>query len=227
MPAAIGLVDSSISAPPHGGRWFALPTAKYTPIMSCSIGMRAYSEAGPAWLLARAPTQATPQWRAFVDGELDGARDHEVAHAVVAVDHGAGRALVHDADVGLQVDAAGANALHVLRQAHHAVAVGALQVSAGHQRGDLARIGQRHSNLGKRHRDVGLQPIERDQCRFVVRDHAACRVPKKALGKCSGAARVTAVAASALGRPITPRPGWKETASGIIAGHGDHAENSR
>jgi hypothetical protein len=28
IAAAIGFVDSSISRPPHGGRWFALPTAK-------------------------------------------------------------------------------------------------------------------------------------------------------------------------------------------------------
>ena len=27
-PTAMGLVDSSISMPPQGGRWFALPTAK-------------------------------------------------------------------------------------------------------------------------------------------------------------------------------------------------------
>ena len=28
IAAAIGLVDSSMSRPPHGGRWLALPTAK-------------------------------------------------------------------------------------------------------------------------------------------------------------------------------------------------------
>ena len=50
-PTAIGLVDSSISMPPQGGRWLALPTAKYRPSMSCCKGMRAYSDAGPAWLL--------------------------------------------------------------------------------------------------------------------------------------------------------------------------------
>jgi hypothetical protein len=62
---AIGLVDSSMSSPPQGGRWLALPTAKYRPIMSCAIGMRAYSEAGPAWLLMREPTHAMPQVRAL------------------------------------------------------------------------------------------------------------------------------------------------------------------
>jgi hypothetical protein len=38
---AIGLVDSSMSSPPQGGRWLALPTAKYMPTMSCGSAMRA------------------------------------------------------------------------------------------------------------------------------------------------------------------------------------------
>ena len=41
IPAAIGLVDNNISIPPQGGKWLALPTAKYKPIMSCAMGMRA------------------------------------------------------------------------------------------------------------------------------------------------------------------------------------------
>jgi len=41
MATAIGLVDSSISTPPQGGRWFALPTAKYMPIMPWRIGILA------------------------------------------------------------------------------------------------------------------------------------------------------------------------------------------
>ena len=38
---AIGVVESSMSSPPHGGRWLALPTAKYRPIMFCAMGIRA------------------------------------------------------------------------------------------------------------------------------------------------------------------------------------------
>ena len=150
MPAAIGLVDSSISVPPHGGRWLALPTAKYRPIMSCAIGMRAYSDAGPAWLLARAPTQATPAVRALSIASSDGTRHHQMAHAVVAVDHRHRGALVHHADVGPRIDAAGADALDVLRQPDHAVAVGALQVGLRHQRGDLVGIGIGQAHAAQR-----------------------------------------------------------------------------
>src|SRR6267154_542807 len=62
---AIGLVDSSMSIPPQGAMWLALPTARYSPIMSCSSGIAAYSDAGPAWLLRLTPTQATPAVFAF------------------------------------------------------------------------------------------------------------------------------------------------------------------
>src|SRR5213083_1294304 len=36
---AIGLVESSRSIPPQGAMWFALPTARYSPIMSCASGI--------------------------------------------------------------------------------------------------------------------------------------------------------------------------------------------
>src|SRR5258706_10989279 len=62
---AIGLVESSRSIPPQGAMWLALPTARYSPIMSCSSGIAAYSDAGPAWLLRFTPTQATPAVFAF------------------------------------------------------------------------------------------------------------------------------------------------------------------
>ena len=66
MAQAIGLVDSNMLNPPQGGKWFALPTAKYKPIMSCANGIRAYNDAGPAWLECTEPTQATPAVLAFL-----------------------------------------------------------------------------------------------------------------------------------------------------------------
>ncbi len=57
---AIGFVDKSRSVPPHGGTWLELPTATYIPIISSFRGIRAYSEAGPAWFDELAPTHATP-----------------------------------------------------------------------------------------------------------------------------------------------------------------------
>src|SRR5881396_1827875 len=62
---AIGLVESSRSIPPQGAMWLALPTARYSPIMSCASGIAAYSDAGPAWLLRLTPTQAAPAVFAF------------------------------------------------------------------------------------------------------------------------------------------------------------------
>ena len=63
-----------------------------------------------------------------VTGEIDrrfgGARHHQMAHAVVAIDQrGRGRGLF-DADVGLRIDAAAAHAVDVLPQPEHTVGVG-------------------------------------------------------------------------------------------------------
>jgi hypothetical protein len=41
IATATGLVERSISTPPHGGRWLALPTAKYMPIMPSRSGILA------------------------------------------------------------------------------------------------------------------------------------------------------------------------------------------
>ena len=58
-----------------------------------------------------------------------------MAHAVVAVDQRHGGALLDHADLGPDVDAAGLDALHVLRQADER-GRRALRVSLGHQPGD-------------------------------------------------------------------------------------------
>jgi len=76
-------------------------------------------------------------------------------------------ALLHDADIGMQVHAAGADALHVLRQADHAVAIRALQVGFGHQRRDRARIRRGHAHRLERERDEIAQVAEVDPDRRV------------------------------------------------------------
>ena len=53
------------------------PTAKYSPIMSCASGMRAYSEAGPAWLLPLAILCPDPDQAAATAARL--AADADVA----------------------------------------------------------------------------------------------------------------------------------------------------
>ena len=128
---AIGLVDSSMSSPPQGGRWLALPTAKYMPSMSCASGFRAYKDAGPAWLLIRVPTQATPATRAFSMQHADG---------------------------GMQVEATGTNAPRVMRQANNAVPVRALQISFRHERGDSGGVIIRHRKAAKGRANEIAQP---------------------------------------------------------------------
>ena len=88
-----------------------------------------------------------------LDRGLGGARHHQMAHAVVAVDQrGRGRGLL-DPDVGLRIDAAAAQPLDVLRQPEHAVGVGAGEVGLEHQLGDLGGVGGRQPDRLERIRD--------------------------------------------------------------------------
>ena len=108
-----------------------------------------------------APLRADPgdaRGARLLDGDLGGALHHQVPHAVVAVHQRHRGALVHDADVGPHVDAAGLDAPHVLRQADHAVAVGALQVGLGHERGHLGGIGRRQAHPLEGGGDESAQP---------------------------------------------------------------------
>ena len=85
-----------------------------------------------------------------LDRGLGGARHHQVAHAVVAVDQRGRRRRFGHPDVGRAIDAAGAQAAHVLRQSEHAVRVGAGEVGLGHQLGDLAGVGRGQADGGER-----------------------------------------------------------------------------
>ena len=68
--------------------------------------------------------------------------------------------LVHDTDVGPDVEAAGLDAPGILRQPAHAVAVRALQVGLRHQGRDRCGIGVRQADRGERLLNEGLQPVK-------------------------------------------------------------------
>jgi len=74
------------------------------------------------------------------DRHFGGAFHHEVAHAVVAVQHGRAGVLVHDMDVGPDVEAAGLDPPDILRQPADAVPVRSLQVGLRHQGRDRGSI---------------------------------------------------------------------------------------
>jgi hypothetical protein len=112
-------------------------------------GVVAEARAGPA----------DPGALRLLGSDLRGTRHDQVPHGVVAVDERRRRALLDDADLGMQVDAAGADPLQVGREADHAVAVGALQVGLGHQRGDRRRIGVGHADGDEGARDEVAQRL--------------------------------------------------------------------
>ena len=81
----------------------------------------------------------------LLDRQMRGAAHDQVAHGIVAVDE-RGRGPVADhADVGLGVDAAGANAADIERQPDHAVGVAAAQIRLDHQSGDGFRVLRRQA----------------------------------------------------------------------------------
>jgi hypothetical protein len=69
-----------------------------------------------------------------------------------------------------------------MRQADDAVAVGALQVGLRHQRADLLGVGRRKAHVLQRTGDVGLQPLEGDQCLLVICCHAKGGADAKGTG---------------------------------------------
>ena len=68
--------------------------------------------------------------------------------------------LLHHADVGPDVEAAGLDAAGILRQPADAVSVRPLQVGLRHQGGDRHGIVVRQAEPDHRLMDEGLQPLE-------------------------------------------------------------------
>ncbi len=105
--------------------------------------------------MVRAP-RADPGHAAFA-GErnrgLGRPRHHKVTHSVVAVDQrGRRRGLAHG-DRGPRIDPTGPKPAHVLREAEHAVGIGAGKIGLGHQLGDLGSVRPRQAHGAERIRD--------------------------------------------------------------------------
>ena len=96
------------------------------------------------------------------DRHFGRALHHQMTHAVVAVQHGGREMVVHDADIGPDVEAAGLDAPDILREPGDAMAVGALQVRFRHQAGDGGRILFRQTHLHQRFLNERLEPAERN-----------------------------------------------------------------
>ena len=89
------------------------------------------------------------------DGKFGGAPHHQMPHAVVAVDQGRGRPVADDADIGLGIDAAGADAAQVKRQPDHAMRVAAAQIGLDHEICKGLRVVRRHAGRGEDADDEG------------------------------------------------------------------------
>jgi hypothetical protein len=85
-----------------------------------------------------------------------------MAHAVVAVDEGGGKMLLHHADVGTDIEAAGLDAAGILRQPADAVTVRSLQIGLRHQGRNRHGIVVRQAEPHHCFVDEGLEPIEGD-----------------------------------------------------------------
>jgi len=109
----------------------------------------------------------------LLDRDVDRSRDDEVAHAVVAVDDSHRRPFVHDADVRMLVDSARAQPLQVRCQADDAMAIAALQVGLGHERGHLRRIGLRQALVDEGGLDeIAQRLVSHAWAVSALRDHA-------------------------------------------------------
>ncbi len=80
------------------------------------------------------------------NGDIGRARHHQMSHAVVAVDQRRAGALLHHADRGLYVQAAGLDAAGIRHETGDPMPVGALQVRACHQPCDNSRVLIRQTN---------------------------------------------------------------------------------
>src|SRR6185503_14330764 len=107
----------------------------------------------------------------------------EMTHAVVAMDQRHPGPFLLDANVRVQVHAAGADALQVLRKPDDAVAVGALQVGFGHPRADDLRVPPPHARLHECGGDEVAKVLEADAhdrqttCRFLPSMRSSASTP--------------------------------------------------
>ena len=83
------------------------------------------------------------------DREFRRVFDHQMAHGVVAVDQGGAGGLRDCGDGRGNVDAAGADALHVLRKAEDAVGVEPRQIRRHHQAAAICRVACRQTDVSQ------------------------------------------------------------------------------
>ena len=103
--------------------------------------------------MRRAPTQATPFSRA-ISTAVSAARAITRWPMPLSPSTSAVAGAVRSTrDVRPRIDAAGADAPHVVRQAEHAVRIGAGEVGLDHQLGDLRGIGGGQADGAQRVRD--------------------------------------------------------------------------
>ncbi len=125
--------------------------------------------------------------RGLLHRQLGGAAHHQMTQRIVAIQHRHGGALFFHRNGRTGVDAAGLNALDILRQPENAVAVGADQIGLRHQRRDLGGIAGRHAagHKGPRNKGFKIGLADAPSCHAVrlcrVRHHTAWR--SFALGK--------------------------------------------
>ena len=76
----------------------------------------------------------------LLDRRHRGKAHDQVADAIVAVDKGGGRPLLHDPDIRTRVDPARLETSQIKRQANHTVGIAATQIGLDHQIGDHLRV---------------------------------------------------------------------------------------
>ena len=153
MAMQIGLVPSRFSTEPQGGRWLLLPTAKIDADHVVSERHRGI-ERGGAGMIAHARADPGDALRlGLLDRRLRRKLHHQMADAVVAIDQRGGRPILHDADVGARIVAAGLQPPDVDGQADDAMGVGAAQIGLDHQRRDGFGVGGRQA--GRLERALG------------------------------------------------------------------------
>ena len=109
----------------------------------------------------------------FLNRKSRGALHHQVPHAVVTVNQRGTRALLYHVNIRPRIDAAGTDALRVLRQSNDAVAVRTLQIRVRHQPCHGESVGGGHTQPLESRAD------ERTQARVTYGDGGGCHAHRE------------------------------------------------
>jgi hypothetical protein len=100
----------------------------------------------------------------LVDRELHGALGHHDAEGAVALEHGGGRRIPQDADIGLRVEQAQPDHRQVARHPRRAVRLDTAQVRLHQHLGHGGGVGRRRSGGGEDLLDEPPEPLRRNPC---------------------------------------------------------------